>query len=523
MQEMPGGNLGRLQILSQCGVMQKKDTIPNSTIKGAILGGDIMSIKIGAAYIRVSSDDQLEYSPDSQLKVIRDYAKREDYIIPDEYIYKDDGISGKSASKRPAFRLMIATAKEDSPPFDSIFVWKYSRFARNQEEAIMYKNLLKKRGVTVKSISEPSSDSPFASLIERIVEWMDEYYLINLAGEVRRGMKEKATRGEAMGRPPFGYSVRNKIYVPDENADTVRYIFSQYAAGIGYRTISHDLADKGIRTKQGKVPNSTWIEYILHNPAYIGKIRWSEEGRSDYIHPSAANENVIISDGQHEALIDQETWDIVQRRLKAKCAEAKYLRKNGSSPFMLKGLVRCDNCGSTLTAVYNSRGKLSLQCCGYTRSECRVSHSILLEKANKTVVAALDDIVRSDAYVFTPSVPRSPAITHDWDKLIAAEEYKLERAKNALLEGVFEPVEYKKIKVGLEENIARMLNSKNVEESAGCDTVDISVYKQKALRVLEIIKSPDVNENAKNEELRSLIAKIIFKKPENTFDFYFAP
>ena len=60
-----------------------------------------MSIKIGAAYIRVSSDDQLEYSPESQLKVIRDHAKRAGFLIPDEYIFKDDGISGRSASVFP--------------------------------------------------------------------------------------------------------------------------------------------------------------------------------------------------------------------------------------------------------------------------------------------------------------------------------------------------------------------------------------------------------------------------------------
>lgn len=127
---------------------------------------------------------------------------------------QDDGISGKSAARRPAFRLMIAQAKDTPPPFSVVYVWKYSRFARNQEEAIMYKNLLKKRGITVKSISEPSSDSPFASLIERIIEWMDEYYLINLSGEVRRGMLEKFNRGEATGVPPYGYSVIDKQLVP---------------------------------------------------------------------------------------------------------------------------------------------------------------------------------------------------------------------------------------------------------------------------------------------------------------------
>ena len=73
-----------------------------------------------------------------------------------------------------------------------ILVWKFSRFARNQEESIVYKSMLKKDNVDVISVSEPLIEGPFGSLIERIIEWMDEYYSIRLSGEVLRGMKEKA-------------------------------------------------------------------------------------------------------------------------------------------------------------------------------------------------------------------------------------------------------------------------------------------------------------------------------------------
>ena len=483
------------------------------------IGGGL-ELRIGAAYIRVSTDDQLEYSPDSQLKLIRDHAKRDGYIIPDEYVFKDDGISGKSADKRPAFRLMIATAKEDNPPFDSIFVWKYSRFARNQEEAIMYKNLLKKRGVDVRSISEPSSDSPFASLIERIIEWMDEYYLINLAGEVRRGMKEKAARGEAMGKPPFGYRVENKMYVPDENAETVRWIFSQYAAGVGYRTIAKILTDRGVKTKDGRDPVAVWVQYILHNPAYIGKIRWSEEGRADYIHPLAQNDNVTLSDGKHEALIDMETWEKVQEQLKARSVEAKYLRKNHGGIFMLKGILRCGDCGSTLTLVYH-RGRPSLQCCGYARAECRVSHSITLEKANETVLAALEDAIRSKRFVFSPSAPTAPVVMREWDKLIAGEENRLLRAKNALLDGVFTTAEYAKVKAEIEGNISRLRAGQDAELQAAPKAPDLDLFREKTRDVLEILNSPDVDDLTKNEKLRSVVDKILYIKPENRFDIYF--
>ena len=119
---------------------------------------EIELLKIGCAYIRVSDESQDEYSPDSQLKKIRDYASKEGYIIPDEYVFYDDGISGRDVKKRVEFNRMIALAQEGSHPFEAIFVWKFSRCARNQEQAILFKNLLRKCGVSVVSVSEPIPD-----------------------------------------------------------------------------------------------------------------------------------------------------------------------------------------------------------------------------------------------------------------------------------------------------------------------------------------------------------------------------
>ena len=132
------------------------------------------TLKIGAAYIRVSTDDQTEYSPDSQVKLILDYAKAHDIIIPEEYVFREnEGVSGRKADRRPEFQRMVSLAKSTDHPFDVILVWKFSRFARNQEESIVYKSLLRKQcGVDVLSVSEPLIDGPFGSLIERIIEWM---------------------------------------------------------------------------------------------------------------------------------------------------------------------------------------------------------------------------------------------------------------------------------------------------------------------------------------------------------------
>ena len=99
---------------------------------------------IGAAYIRVSTDDQLEFSPDAQKHAIFQYAKKNDILINPEYIFVDEGISGRKVEKRPAFLRMIATAKSKPRPFDVILVHKFDRFARSREDSVVYKSMLRK-------------------------------------------------------------------------------------------------------------------------------------------------------------------------------------------------------------------------------------------------------------------------------------------------------------------------------------------------------------------------------------------
>ena len=111
-------------------------------------------MQTGAAYIRVSTEEQAEYSPDSQLGRIREYAGAHQILLPEQYIYLDEGISGRCARTRPAFMRMIAQAKEKPRPFDVILLWKFSRFARNRQDSILYKSMLRKEcGIDVISIT----------------------------------------------------------------------------------------------------------------------------------------------------------------------------------------------------------------------------------------------------------------------------------------------------------------------------------------------------------------------------------
>ncbi len=100
--------------------------------------------RLGACYIRVSTEEQAEYSPASQLHEIQEFAARNNITLLNSHIYIDSGISGRK-DNRPAFQQMIAAAKGNPRPFDVVLVYKYSRFARDRENSIVYKNILRKQ------------------------------------------------------------------------------------------------------------------------------------------------------------------------------------------------------------------------------------------------------------------------------------------------------------------------------------------------------------------------------------------
>ena len=482
-------------------------------------------IKTGAAYIRVSDERQDEYSPDSQLKKIRENAAKDGYYIPDEYVFYDDGISGKSVKKRDDFNRMIAIAKEKSHPFDRIYVWKFSRFARNQEESLVYKNLLLKKGVTVVSVSQSIPDGPFGSLIERIIEWMDEFYLINLGEEVTRGMTEKASRGEPTCAPPFGYIMKDGMYYPDEEggtADVVREVFSSYANGKKMREIAVELGARGVRTKFGNMPENRWVEYMLRNPCYIGKIRWSLEGARAVSKRDYDNANIMTVDGKHEPLISLELWNAVQQRLdNHKKAYPKWARREQPVEYALKGLVRCHSCGATLilSASWGKNGTRSMQCHNYAKGRCSVSHSVATPKLEAALLSSLKAAVAKGEFSILPKKAKHSAEAPiDYDKLITAEERRLARAKDAYLSEIDSLEQYGRNKAEIENRI-KILKEKMTEHVVA--TVDMTAFAQKVSDVIAIVERDDVDASAKSEALHSIIEHIVYNKANEHLEVYF--
>ncbi len=477
-------------------------------------------LKIAAAYIRVSTDEQAELSPDSQLSTIRAYAAKNGYILPDNYIWLDEGISGRTAKKRPAFNEMIAAAKSPEHPFDAILVWKFSRFARNQEESIVYKAMLKKDKVDVVSVSEPLIEGPFGSLIERIIEWMDEYYSIRLSGEVKRSMTVNAQRGQRQSVPPFGYTLeppradgKQRMMIPQpEEADLVREIFARFIGGEGLFPIAKWLNSMGVKTHRGGAFENRTVEYILRNPAYIGKLRWTPTGRTrrDFDNP-----DTIISNGDHEPLIDMETWESSQKRIAAVKAQWGYkARPTHELKDWLSGIVRCAECGGTLVFTHPHYFK----CNNYVRGRCHSSQHIKTELLHEAVIAKLEADSSGALPLYYSLASSSSSTAEELKRLRASDEHldkKLQRIRDAYAAGIDSLDEYRQYKAEVDAERQRIRSRIEELESHSADNAEAAL-RNSISNTLETLRSPIATKEQKNNAAREILESCVFDKANMT-------
>ena len=465
---------------------------------------------IAAAYIRVSTDDQMELSPDTQLEKIREYAAKNNLLLLSEYIFHDDGISGRAAEKRPGFQQMIATAKDPSHPFDVIIVWKFSRFARNQEESIFYKSILRSKcKVDVVSVSEPLIAGPFGSLIERIIEWMDEFYSVRLAEEVKRSMIVNAKNGSLQATPSFGYRVENRqlVIVPEE-AEIIREIFRRFIAGDAMFRIAKDLSARGIRTHRGNPFENRTIDYILNNPVYLGKLRWTPTGRT---RRNFKNEDSIISDALHEPIIDAETWGAAQ----ARCAELKKSYKRYGKPsserkHWLCGVVRCSACGATLIWA----NPHFMKCNNYAHGRCTTTQHIAVEALEESFLAQLQhDLTFAESVACVVQAAKPAHSDQRLQQQRARIVSRIDRLRESYLDGVETLETYKAARQQMQAQLDDL--DAQIAESAAVPVVDTAALLRNAIAaVLETLRSPTATVAQKYESAMSIIDRCTFDKSQ---------
>lgn len=480
--------------------------------------------KTGAIYIRVSTDKQEELSPDAQLRLLMDYAKTNHTDIPMEYIFQDNGISGRKANKRPAFQQMIALAKSKEHPIDTIIVWKFSRFARNQEESIVYKSLLKKNNVDVVSVSEPLIDGPFGSLIERIIEWMDEYYSIRLSGEVMRGMTQNAIRGHYQSDAPIGYRSPGNKKPPEKDPKTVQIPIMMkdlLLSGSSLLQIARKLNEQGYRTKHGNLWDARGVRYVLENPFYAGISRWNYTDRGRQLKPA---DEVIYTKGNWEPLWDKATLEEIKKHLTMNMRKAKS-RDVSTAKHWLSGLLICSSCGGTLaySGTKNSRG---FQCWKYTKGFCNESHYIGIRPIGKMVIEYLESILHSPAIVYTVISSASADADSklaDLEKQLQKVENKEKRIKAAYLNEIDSLEEYKankaallKERAAIEKNI-KLLTISNTDMSK--EEMDKKM-KQNISALLTVLQDDSADYVQKGNMMRNVVDHIVFDRANTSLDMF---
>lgn len=280
-------------------------------------------------YARYSSRKQGEQSIEGQLAEAHRYAERHGYKIIHEYI--DRAQTGRNDNREQFQQMLRDTAKKQ---FQVIIVWKIDRFGRNREEIAFNKYRCKKNGVKVVYTAENVPDSPEGIILEAVLEGMAEYFSVQLATNVKRGMDNVARKGQSVGGTiPLGYRTGpDKHLEPDpKTSHLVREIFTRYAAGQTQKEIVDFLNAEGLRTRKGQPLTVNSIRAVLKNKKYIGIYHY---------------DGVEYPDATIPALIDTETFEKVQRLLVQNRKAPAH--KWSKADYLLTGKLFCGRCGHTM-------------------------------------------------------------------------------------------------------------------------------------------------------------------------------
>lgn len=339
-------------------------------------------MKITALYCRLSQDDGLDGDSNSiqnQKKILEQYAI--DHRFPNPQFYVDDGYSGASFN-RPDFQRMMADMEDGK--IGIIITKDLSRLGRNQLHTGLYiEERFPQFGVRYIAINDNvDTENAESSELMPFKNLFNEWFVRDTSRKIRAVQRAKAERGERLGtRAPYGYrkdeNTKGRLLVDDEAAAVVRRIFALCATGNGPSQIARILkreqvlcpamyayqrfgsGHSGLDMAKPYNWNSDTVASMLENELYIGNtlnMKYSTKSYKDKRKVEHPREDCMVIEGSHEAIIDKETWEIVQR-----VRQHKRRRTNMDEQNKWSGLVVCAGCGSvmvlhrahTMSASYN--------------------------------------------------------------------------------------------------------------------------------------------------------------------------
>lgn len=311
-------------------------------------------------YKRVSTTMQIDgYSLDAQRARMKAYADFNDYEIVGEY--EDAGKSGKSIEGRLQFNQMMEDVKSGKDNVSYVLVFKLSRFGRNAADVLSTLQVMQDFGVNLICVEDGIDSSKDAGkLMISVLSAVAEIERENIRVQTMEGRIQKAREGKWNGGfAPYGYKLVNgKLEINEEEAVAIRTIYDQYVnTDIGSNGISKYLENHGIRKIQrqnGKNPlfDAHLVRLILKNPVYCGKIAYGRR-KTEKVHGTrneyrlVEQDDFLLVDGLHEAIISEEVWNAAQAKLIAQAKKYEHVNKGKDErTHLLSGIVRCPVCGA---------------------------------------------------------------------------------------------------------------------------------------------------------------------------------
>ena len=387
--------------------------------------------KITPLYERLSRDDELQGESNSisnQKQMLEDFARRNG--LPNPTHFTDDGISG-TRFDRPGFLAMMEEV--EAGRVEAIVIKDMSRLGRDYLKVGQVMEVLRQRGVRliaindgVDSLKGDDDFTPFRNI-------MNEFYARDTSRKIRSVFKAKGMSGKHLtGTVIYGYlwdEKREHWLVDEEAAEVVRRIFSLTLEGYGPYQIACKLSadrieipvvhlarfNEGVnRSKPVKDPygwGSSTIVNILKKREYLGHTinfktrKHFKDKKSHYV----SEDEWTIFENTHEAIIDQQTFDLVQ---KIRSNVRRYPNGWGEAA-PLTGLLYCADCGGKMYVHRTNNGRRISQytCSNYTKIPCgtlcltqhRINESAVLTLVSDTL-RAIAEYSRNDRTEFIHTV-----------------------------------------------------------------------------------------------------------------------
>lgn len=344
------------------------------------------SIYTAALYMRLSKDDDGAAESASiitQRKMLRSYAAEHSYVVFDEYV--DDGWSGTNFD-RPDFKRMIADI--EAKKVNLVITKDLSRLGRDYITAGQYTEIyFPSKGVRYIAINDGyDSDSPYSD-IAPFKNVINEMYARDTSKKIRSAFATKMRDGAYIAAfAPYGYQKdpadKNHLVVDARSGEVVKRIFRMAAEGAlpieiarslneqrvpspaVYRCMTHDGLEVNAYSKRQEWTSAT-ITKMLRNVVYLGHIAQGKTTKISFkSHLTLSNprDEWIVVENTHEALVDQETFDLVRRRTMARTCE-----KKGTFYNLFSGIAKCADCGRNMstTGTRKKGSPANLTCGGY--------------------------------------------------------------------------------------------------------------------------------------------------------------